>query len=458
LRQGGGSKRIDFKGLYPKKRLYIGLTAVLLLSVFAVLTLASPDINIAVTAPDNVSICVNRTYTINITNTESEPIYNITLNVTMPDDFWYNVNTTTITFPGGASSEEPLTDGNNLSWNLSEIIGSNRHVVINEFEQNPPGTDAGNEWVELYNPTSSDVNIGGWRLINGDGDNYTIPTGTTISSKGFWTHTFTTQWLDQTNENVTLYNDSAIVDQTPTTDDTTNNDSCWARYPNGYDSDSDSDWVFQLSTKNETNGGTLGDLNPGDSIELSFNLTAGCNAENGKRLKATVKYDGKTSTGESDPITVYEGYLKLTKLPNVIEASKGEIVEWNISISNTGLGAIRNVTINESLGAGLELVNITSPNHGLNWSYDMINASETKSVTVRVRVIACENLENYVDGWWGCDGICQETYTKASVKIILKEPHLDYEISPSIISVPYCGNATVSINFTNSGEGNASDI
>jgi hypothetical protein len=44
------------------------------------------------------------------------------------------------------------------------------------------------------------------------------------------------------------------------------------------------------------------------------------------------------------------------------------------------------------------------------------------------------------------------------VKIILKEPHLDYEISPSIISVPYCGDATVSINFTNSGEGNASDI
>ena len=277
------------------------------------------------TAPDNVSICENATYTVNITNTESAPIYNISLNVTMPDGFWYNPNTTNITFPGGSSTEEPSIEGSNLSWNLSEIIGG---------------------------------------------------------------------WLNATN-----------------------------------------------------------------STRVTFNLTAGCNAENGKRLKATVKYDGsKTSTGESSPIAVYEGYLKLTKLPNVIDASKGEIVEWNISISNTGLGAIRNVTINEALGDGLELVNITSPGEGLNWSYDMINASETKNVMVRARVIACENLENYVEGWWGCDGICQETYTKASVKIILKEPHLDYTVYPSIISVSYCGNATVSINFTNSGEGNASDI
>jgi hypothetical protein len=27
-------------------------------------------------------------------------------------------------------------------------------VMINEFEQNPLGEDAGNEWVELFNPTN----------------------------------------------------------------------------------------------------------------------------------------------------------------------------------------------------------------------------------------------------------------------------------------------------------------
>jgi hypothetical protein len=329
---GGGTSIISIhivsqkclKSISSKNASFIILTAVLLLSVFAALTLASTDISIAVTAHDNVSICENATYSVNITNTKSTPIYNITLNVTMPDGFWYNANTTNITFPGGTSSKEPSISGSNLSWNLSEIIG--------------------------------------------------------------------------------------------------------------------------------------GGLNATNSTRVTFNLTTGCNAGNGKRLKAAVKYDGKTSTEESNPITVCGGYLKLTKLPSIIEASKGELVEWNLSISNTGIGAIRNTTINELLGDGLELVSITSPNSDLNWSYAMINASETKNVMVRARVIACENLENCVEGRWGCGGVCQETYTKAGVKIILKEPHLDYAISPSIISTPYCGAATVSINITNFGEGSASDI
>lgn len=35
------------------------------------------------------------------------------------------------------------------------------HVLINEFEQDPPGSDVGMEWVELYNPTDSPVDISG---------------------------------------------------------------------------------------------------------------------------------------------------------------------------------------------------------------------------------------------------------------------------------------------------------
>ena len=36
------------------------------------------------------------------------------------------------------------------------------NVVINEVDINPPGNDASSvsEWVELYNPTDSDIDIG----------------------------------------------------------------------------------------------------------------------------------------------------------------------------------------------------------------------------------------------------------------------------------------------------------
>ncbi len=38
---------------------------------------------------------------------------------------------------------------------------------------NPAGTDTGNEWVELYNPTDQTVNIGGWKLFTTKGDTVT---------------------------------------------------------------------------------------------------------------------------------------------------------------------------------------------------------------------------------------------------------------------------------------------
>jgi len=42
------------------------------------------------------------------------------------------------------------------------------NIVINEVDINPPGNDADSvsEWVELYNPTDSDVDLGGWEIAS----------------------------------------------------------------------------------------------------------------------------------------------------------------------------------------------------------------------------------------------------------------------------------------------------
>lgn len=42
------------------------------------------------------------------------------------------------------------------------------NVVINEIDINPPGDDSAavSEWIELYNPTDSDVDIGGWEIAS----------------------------------------------------------------------------------------------------------------------------------------------------------------------------------------------------------------------------------------------------------------------------------------------------
>ena len=42
------------------------------------------------------------------------------------------------------------------------------HVVINELDTNPNGDDSKSisEWVELYNPTNSEVDLSGWEIAS----------------------------------------------------------------------------------------------------------------------------------------------------------------------------------------------------------------------------------------------------------------------------------------------------
>ncbi len=63
------------------------------------------------------------------------------------------------------------------------------HVVINEVDINPPGNDSrsASEWVELYNPTANEIDIGGWEIASTTvlRKTMTIPGGTTIHANGF---------------------------------------------------------------------------------------------------------------------------------------------------------------------------------------------------------------------------------------------------------------------------------
>ncbi|MHA1742406.1 MAG: lamin tail domain-containing protein [Candidatus Thorarchaeota archaeon] len=62
-----------------------------------------------------------------------------------------------------------------FQWSVSTVATiSQVALVINEVEQNPPGIDAGNEWVELYNPTPASVVLTGWTLSTRHGRTVTI--------------------------------------------------------------------------------------------------------------------------------------------------------------------------------------------------------------------------------------------------------------------------------------------
>lgn len=129
-------------------------------------------------------------------------------------------------------------------------------VVINEVEANPAGTDTGNEWVELYNPSAYAVDIGGWTVSSTAGvtETRTISTGTTLNPGHYYIVTYSGQWIDNENENMVLKDSLGTTkDASITFTDTDNDGRSWQRYPNGYDTNSNSDWSFRTSTKNSSN-------------------------------------------------------------------------------------------------------------------------------------------------------------------------------------------------------------
>jgi hypothetical protein len=142
---------------------------------------------------------------------------------------------------------------------MGQVSSIANHVVLNEVETNPPGDDSKSlvQWVELYNPTSQSVNIGGWTIgaTTGLRHTYTIPDGTNIQSGQFLTYTYGPSWFPHLGAVVQLKDKNGIViDQTPPLDDQQNNFNTWQRIADGFSTNSTSDWVFKPGTPGTSNG------------------------------------------------------------------------------------------------------------------------------------------------------------------------------------------------------------
>ncbi|MHC4734548.1 MAG: lamin tail domain-containing protein, partial [Planctomycetota bacterium] len=72
-------------------------------------------------------------------------------------------------------------------WDDSGILPNPGSVVINEVMSH---SNAGPDWIELYNTSDEAINIGGWFLSDNDRDEpnlmkYRIPDGTTIDPNSY---------------------------------------------------------------------------------------------------------------------------------------------------------------------------------------------------------------------------------------------------------------------------------
>jgi hypothetical protein len=133
------------------------------------------------------------------------------------------------------------------------------NVVINEVDINPPLNDALgiSEWIELYNPTDSNVSLDGWEIASTTvlKKIKTISPGIIIKPGQFLTFYHQNSWFTDYNEVIELRDANGIViDKTPALTDTTNDFKSWQRIFDGYGSDSRDDWKFVAPTPGSSNG------------------------------------------------------------------------------------------------------------------------------------------------------------------------------------------------------------
>lgn len=133
------------------------------------------------------------------------------------------------------------------------------NVVINEVEINPPGDESRAilEWVELYNPTDRDVDIGGWQIASTTTarKTLTLPSGTTIKAGQHAVYSNSILWFPDISAKIQLKDKPGnIIDETPSLNDQKNDFSSWQRKYDGLDTGTTNDWVFRTSNAGSSNG------------------------------------------------------------------------------------------------------------------------------------------------------------------------------------------------------------
>lgn len=139
------------------------------------------------------------------------------------------------------------------------VISLSSAIIITEVELNPEGSDSGNEWIEIY--SSEDFNLNGTYLKNNDGDKYNL----TGIFRGYLVIQFESQWLDNSNESVYLFDLGGLIDETDIFQDSDNDNFAWSICRGN--------WEFTSSTKGAENNCTIEQNNQSGQNSTQENLS-----------------------------------------------------------------------------------------------------------------------------------------------------------------------------------------
>jgi len=277
---------------------------------------------------------------------------------------------------------------------------SNSNVVISEVFYDTPGSDASEEWLELYNPSASSININGWTISDNTGST-TLPDVTLAPGDYFILARDTTGFynlygfnpddgtmtisLNNGGDQLLLADNSGNpVDFVAWEGGYSNSYPSWtvsASYTSIYrlvdgsgfptDTDSNSDWADSGTTgspgsgysaiSGDTQAPSVTFTNPADGNTVSQTVNVACNAtdNSGTVSSSSLTIDGSQVTSASG------GSLQYTwDTTSVVDGSHTLHCEATDSSSNTGSVDIT-VSVDNRPASDLFKVYFTDPLAGL---------------------------------------------------------------------------------------------
>jgi endonuclease YncB( thermonuclease family) len=150
--------------------------------------------------------------------------------------------------PSADNTDSPSAD--NATGGSSADDNEEGNIMINEIELNQQSNDDDMEWIELYNPSDSDVNIGDYRIRTSKSTVIDLPSDAEIKAGETYVIEVDRQLLSDIAEILVLESGSGeIVDRTPSFVDRSDDSRTWQRMPDG-----NNEWQFASDTEEELNG------------------------------------------------------------------------------------------------------------------------------------------------------------------------------------------------------------
>lgn len=215
------------------------------------------------------------------------------------------------------------------SAGLRNATAQGAGVMINEVELNPRGQDAGNEWVEIYNPTGASIDIGNYKLLTTYRSTViTIPAGTVVGAGELYIFAVTGQSLANQDLLVLVDGSGQVMDRTSTLVDRSDDPRTWQRVPDG-----GSKWRFVEETKGAPNDPASYKGKPADN-----------------RVSASTQSTNASGQCAGTALCIEGRVVRVADADTLYVQKGGEIYKVDLSLTKATGKSDRSVTLGLCLG------------------------------------------------------------------------------------------------------------